>query len=181
MGNNGQSEVEFKPFGVTLDFTPVVLDSGRISLQIATEVSALSTQGAVTLNNFTIPALTVRRAKTTVELPSGGSLVIAGLLDDAFRTQVQGIPGLKDLPILGPLFRSQEFQTEQSELVVAVTPFLVRPVAQSAITFPTDGLKPPTNLELYYRGQTETREPAEQAAPPTLRQNKTHSNGYIVE
>lgn len=150
---DGQIAIEFRPFGVTLNFTPVVLDSGRISLRISTEVSSLSTDGSITLTNITVPSLTVRRAQTTVEMPSGGSLVIAGLLDDDITSQVQGVPGLKDLPVLGPLFRSQRFQRNETELVVAVTAYLVRPIRHETIDHPARGVIPPTDYDLYFLGR----------------------------
>ena len=105
----GTISVEFKKFGIGLAFTPVVMSEGRISLKVSTEVSELSNQGAVVLSNITIPALKVRRAETVVELPSGGSLVMAGLLSDQSKQALSGYPGLKNLPVLGTLFRSRDY------------------------------------------------------------------------
>lgn len=135
----GTISVEFKKFGIGLAFTPVVLSEGRISLKVSTEVSELSNQGAVILSNIAIPALKVRRAETVVELPSGGSLVMAGLLSDQSKQALSGYPGLKNLPVLGTLFRSRDFLKNQSELVVLVTPYVVKPVARSKLGQPDDG------------------------------------------
>ena len=131
--------VEFKQFGIGLAFTPVVMSEGLISLKISTEVSELSQEGAVVLQSIAIPALKVRRAETVVELPSGGSLVIAGLLSDQSRQAISGYPGLKSLPILGTLFRSRDFQKNETELVVLVTPYVVKPVARQQLATPDDG------------------------------------------
>ncbi|HXG78120.1 MAG TPA: type II and III secretion system protein family protein [Methyloceanibacter sp.] len=135
----GTISVEFKKFGIGLAFTPVVMSEGRISLKVSTEVSELSNQGAVILSNITIPALKVRRAETVVELPSGGSLVMAGLLSDQSKQALSGYPGLKNLPVLGTLFRSRDFLKNETELVVLVTPYVVKPVARSDLAQPDDG------------------------------------------
>jgi pilus assembly protein CpaC len=135
----GTISVEFKKFGIGLAFTPVVMSEGRISLKVSTEVSELSNQGAVILSNITIPALKVRRAETTVELPSGGSLVMAGLLSDQSKQALSGYPGLKNLPILGALFSSRDFLKNESELVVLVTPYVVQPVAKQDLAQPDQG------------------------------------------
>ncbi len=111
--NNGAISIQFKPFGVSLSFSPLVLSEGRINLKVSTEVSELSNEGAITLSSITIPALKVRRANTTVELPSGGSLVIGGLISDDTRQNIDGVPGLKTLPVLGSLFRSRDFLEER--------------------------------------------------------------------
>jgi pilus assembly protein CpaC len=134
-----QISVEFKKFGIGLSFTPVVMSEGLISLKISTEVSELSNEGAVVLNFITIPALKVRRAETVVELPSGGSLVIAGLLSDQSRQALSGYPGLKNLPVIGTLFRSRDYLKNETELVVLVTPYVVKPVARQQLAQPDDG------------------------------------------
>ena len=149
----GVFTIEFKPFGIALNFTPVVLESGRISLKVSTEVSALSDEGSLTFQDITVKALTLRRAETTVELPSGGSLVIAGLLQDDITNVVTGIPGLMDLPILGALFRSQEFQRNETELIIIVTVYLVEPVAERALALPTDGFAPASDVDMYLFGR----------------------------
>ena len=135
----GTISVEFKKFGIGLAFTPVVMSEGRISLKVSTEVSELSNQGAVVLSNITIPALKVRRAETVVELPSGGSLVMAGLLSDQSKQALSGYPGLKSLPVLGTLFRSRDYLKNETELVVLVTPYVVKPVARQELAQPDDG------------------------------------------
>lgn len=126
----------FKPFGVSLNFTPVVLSGGRISLKIATEMSELSSDGSVTVNSISVSALKVRRASSTLELPSGGSMVMAGLLSRQTRMSAEGLPGLKTLPVLGTLFRSDDFIQSESELVVIATPYLVRPATPSELRLP---------------------------------------------
>jgi pilus assembly protein CpaC len=135
----GTISVEFKKFGIGLAFTPVVMSEGRISLKVSTEVSELSNQGAVILSNITIPALKVRRAETTIELPSGGSLVMAGLLSDQSKQALSGYPGLKNLPVLGALFRSRDFLKNETELVVLVTPYVVQPAARQDLAQPDQG------------------------------------------
>ena len=135
----GTISVEFKKFGIGLAFTPVVMSEGRISLKVSTEVSELSNQGAIVLSNITIPALKVRRAETVVELPSGGSLVMAGLLSDQSKQALSGYPGLKSLPVLGTLFRSRDYLKNETELVILVTPYVVKPVSRQELAQPDDG------------------------------------------
>ena len=137
--SSGNITVEFKPFGVALGFTPVVLSEGRISLRVKTEVSELTSDGSFTLNSLTIPGLKVRRAESTLELPSGGSLVMGGMLEDSVNQSISKFPGLGNLPILGPLFRSRDFQRKETELVIIITPYLVKPVARSELAQPDDG------------------------------------------
>lgn len=146
--------VEFRPFGVGLGFTPIVLSEGRISLRMSTEVSELSSVGAfqgqssfgigpdgnlVAISGLTIPALTVRRAETTIELPSGQSMMIAGLIESSTRQTLDQVPGIKDIPVLGALFRSRDFVNEETELVIIVTPYLVDPAAPSELVTPDSG------------------------------------------
>jgi len=156
---DGNVTVQFKQFGVGLAFTPVVLDKGHISLQVSTEVSELTNAGAFKLggslgaDGLTIPALSVRRAETTVELPSGGSLVIGGLLQQQTKQNLDAFPGLKDLPVLGALFRSRDFQNSETELVVMVTAYLVDPVAEAQLVGPDDGFVVPTDPETILRGR----------------------------
>jgi pilus assembly protein CpaC len=157
----GEVTVEFKPFGVALAFTPVVLDSGRISLRVRPEVSQLSTQGEVSINGNVIPALTTRRAETTVELGSGQTFAIGGLLQNNINDTVGKVPGLGDVPILGPLFRSTAFQRQETELVILVTPYLVRPVSGKRMASPSDGMSPGNEIEHIMQGQmTEPSSPA---------------------
>jgi pilus assembly protein CpaC len=138
----GTTTIEYKKYGVSLAYTPTVLANGRISLRVRPEVSQLSSDGAITLNGFQVPALTVRRAETTIELGSGQSFMIAGLLNNNAQNSIQKAPGLGDLPILGNLFKSTSFQKGETELVIVVTPYLVKPVDnESDIHLPTDGLE----------------------------------------
>ncbi len=137
---NNNITVEWKKFGVALDFTPVVLDPGRISVKVRPEVSEISDNGAVTINNLKIPAIAVRRAETTVELASGQSFAIAGLFQNNITKTVNQFPWLADLPLFGELLRSTSFTHDQSELVIIVTPYIVRPVSQAAaLHTPADG------------------------------------------
>lgn len=148
----GQVSVVYKEYGIGLAFTPVVLSEGRISLKIESEVSELTNEGAVILSGIQIPALKKRQANSTVELPSGGSLAIAGLLSEDTRQNIDGFPGLKDVPILGTLFRSRDYQKHETELVVIVTPYMVRPVARQELARPLDGLGDPTDRKANFLG-----------------------------
>lgn len=142
----GNIQIEFKEFGVALAFTPVVMSAGRISVKVATEVSELTDQNALVFasgnTSVRVPGLAVRRADTTVELPSGGSLALAGLLQQDTRQIVNGVPGLKDVPVLGTLFRSRDYQNNETELVVLVTPYLVDPTARDKLARPDENLYP---------------------------------------
>lgn len=144
----GTTTIEYKKYGVSLAYTPTVLANGRISIRVRPEVSELSSQGAITLNGFQVPALTVRRAETTIELGSGQSFMIAGLLNNSAQNTIQKAPGLGDLPILGNLFKSTSFQKGETELVIVVTPYLVQPVDNEAdIHLPTDGFQTANGAE----------------------------------
>lgn len=143
----GSTSIDYKRFGVSLAYTPTVLSNGRISIRVRPEVSELSSQGAITINGFQVPALTVRRAETTVELGSGQSFMIAGLMSNGAQNTVKKMPGAGDLPILGSLFRSTNFQRGETELVIVVTPYLVNPVDASEIKYPTDGYMSPNMLQ----------------------------------
>jgi pilus assembly protein CpaC len=136
--NSSAITVTFKKFGVSLAFTPTLLGDRRISLRVAPEVSAITNDGAVKLGDFVIPALTTRRAETTVELASGQSFAIAGLIQNNQRVDADKIPGLGDIPILGDLFKSDKFQRQESELVILVTPYIVQPVSAPRLAAPTD-------------------------------------------
>ncbi len=146
-----QPEIEFKKFGVGLVFTPVVLSEGRISLKVMTEVSDLSTDNSMTLtvsgsnSSLTVPSISTRRAETTVEIPSGGSLALAGMIQEKTKQQINGVPGLMQLPILGTLFKSRDYVNNQTELVVIVTPYVVRAVAQKQLSRPDDGFADPSD------------------------------------
>ncbi len=176
--DDGVTSIEFRQFGVGLGFTPLVLDKGRISLKLSTEVSEITTtnnftvsgsqvvipgtpqpDGSVspptilTTGGLTIPSFTVRRAETTVELPSGGSLVMAGLLQENMRQSVNGLPALKDLPVLGQLFRSRDYENAETELVIMVTPYLVDPVHESELTDPAKGFAVASDFEAILLGR----------------------------
>ena len=150
----GQVSVEWKKFGISVDFTPTVLDANRISIHVRPEVSELSDTGAVVINGFKVPSLEVRRAETTVELASGQSFAIAGLFQNNISSQIQKFPGLGNLPILGALFRSSSFQKNQSELVIIVTPYIVRPVDKpDDLHLPTEGVTFSSSLEQILQGR----------------------------
>jgi pilus assembly protein CpaC len=140
------TQISYKKFGISLNFTPVVLSEGRISLRVMTEVSELSTDNSITLNqagnSLTVPSIRTRRAETTLEIPSGGSMAMAGLIQEQTKQAVNGLPGLDQLPVLGALFRSQDFVNNQTELMVLVTPYVVRAVAQKELSRPDDGFAP---------------------------------------
>jgi pilus assembly protein CpaC len=142
------TQISFKKFGISLNFTPVVMSEGRISLRVMTEVSELSNDNSITLtqalsgnstNSLTIPSIKTRRAETTLEIPSGGSMAMAGLIADQTKQAVNGLPGLSQLPVLGTLFRSRDYVNNQTELMVLVTPYVVRAVAQKDLSRPDDG------------------------------------------
>lgn len=144
--------ISWKTFGVNVAFTPFVLSEGRINLKVAAEVSELSSQGAITTQSLTIPAVQVRRAETVVEMPSGSALAMAGLLSEQTRQNIDGVPELKNLPILGALFRSKDYKSAQSELVIIVTPYVVRPTDQQQLSRPDEGLLPPSPLRSLVHG-----------------------------
>jgi len=164
--NGTNITIEFKKFGVGLAFTPTLMDGDRINLHVRPEVSQLSTVGAVQLNNFSIPALTTRRAETTVELGSGQSFAIAGLLQNNTQQDNSKIPFLGDVPVLGPLFRSDRFRRNETELVILVTPYIVRPVSGKPLAAPTDGMIPPTDVERLVVGANYRQQAAPGAARP---------------
>jgi pilus assembly protein CpaC len=155
----GKVSVEFKPYGVGLGYTPIVLSGGRISLKLSTEVSELSSLGAFTLASTTggaslvVPGLTVRRAETTVELPSGGSLMIAGLLQQQTKQNIDALPGMTNLPILGSLFRSRDYLNGETELVVIITPYIVDPTRPQDLQTPADGLRTPGDMSTVLLGR----------------------------
>ena len=145
------TQISYKKFGISLNFTPVVLTEGRISLRVMTEVSELSNDNAITLNQFgnslTVPSIKTRRAETTLEIPSGGSMAMAGLIQEQTKQAINGLPGLDQLPVLGALFRSQDFVNNQTELMVLVTPYVVRAVAQKELSRPDDGFAPASDSQ----------------------------------
>ena len=166
----GTTSIEYKRFGVSLAYTPTVLSNGRISIHVRPEVSELSSQGSVTLNGFQVPALTIRRAETTIELGSGQSFMIAGLMSNSSQSTVKKLPGAGDLPIVGALFRSTHYQRGETELVIVVTPYLVQPVNANDVKLPTDGYRAPTALQQVFGnrasdGQSGASRPMPSSAP----------------
>ncbi len=162
--------IEFKEFGVSLAFTPTVLDNGLINLEVNPEVSQIDlTTSSTTLAGSIIPGLTTRRAKTTVELRDGQSFAIAGLLQNNFSDSIRQVPGLGDLPILGALFRSGQYQRNETELVIIVTPRLVQPVKAGTLAMPTDHFVPPSDSDLFFMGKIEAKE----SGTPSQRQRSS--------
>ncbi|MGB3471526.1 MAG: type II and III secretion system protein family protein [Erythrobacter sp.] len=163
----GNIAIQFKQFGVSLAYTPTVMSNGRVSLRVRPEVSELSTQGAITLNGFQVPALTTRRTETTVELGSGQSFMIAGLLSNNSQNALDKAPGLGDMPILGNLFRSRSFRRGETELVIVVTPYLVKPVDAKDIKLPTDGFHTANEFQQLLGFQDQDGVSGEQRPGPT--------------
>jgi pilus assembly protein CpaC len=166
--SRGVISIEFKEFGIGLGFTPLVLSKGRINLNISTEVSEITTENSffvpgvtsvdnsgnlITTTGLSIPGLTVRRANSTVELPSGGSLVMAGLLQEDMRSTIEGVPGMKDVPVLGQLFRSRDYQNNETELVIIVTPYLVEATHESNLRDPAEGMVVASDAETILMGK----------------------------
>lgn len=183
--DRGNILIEFKPYGVRLAFRPIVLSEGRISLQLSTEVSELTTTGAFTLggtsaNALVIPALNVRRSATTVELPSGGSLMIAGLLREDTRQNVDELPGLGSLPVLGALFRSRDYISGETELVFIIEAYIVSPTSPGRLQTPADGLQIANDAQTLLFGQlNQAYAPASgQAASTGAWQGPV---GYVIE
>jgi len=145
--------IEYREFGVKLDFTPTVMNTGRISMYVRPEVSDLSSVGALVLQGFSIPSISTRRAETTVELGSGQSFAIAGLLQNDVVQDADKIPGLGDIPILGALFRSESFRRDETELLIVVTPYVVRPVSDRQLVLPTDRFVAPNDMDRFLNGR----------------------------
>jgi pilus assembly protein CpaC len=183
-GDTGTVSVEYKPFGVSLAFLPVVIAPGRIWLKVSTEVSALSAQNSVVVpfgdDSFQILGLSTRRANSTIELPSGGGIMIAGLLQNDITSSVNGVPGLMDLPILGSLFRSTSFQRNETELVILVNVMLAKPVDPDMLAAPTDGFAPSHDLDRYFLGKMQSlyvKRPPEGSQPS---EGPKGPIGYII-
>jgi pilus assembly protein CpaC len=164
----GTVTVQYRQFGVSLAFTPTVLADGRISMRVRPEVSELSTEGAVRLNGFEVPALTIRRAETTVELGSGQAFMIGGLMRNAQTNSIDRAPGIGNVPILGALFRSTRYRKNETELVIIVTPYLVKPVTAGSIALPTDGFKAATDVERVLLGRTQGGSSGGERPKPTM-------------
>lgn len=180
---DGNVTVEFKPFGIQLNFIPRVVDGRRINLELNAAVSAIDGQTTVTNNGFAISGFSRRETETTVEMMDGQSFAVSGLLQDDFNDSVSQVPWLGDVPILGALFRSSNYQRSQSELVVIVTPHLVTPTRGEALALPTDRVRPPTEAELFLFGQTArpAGAPRSGAAAEVAKQDFTGSYGYVME
>ena len=163
----GDISIQYRQYGVSLAYTPTVLASGRISLRVRPEVSELTEEGAIRSQGINIPGLTVRRAETTVELGSGESFMIAGLLNNRSTGTIDKIPGLGDVPVLGTLFKSDNYRRGETELVIVVTPYLVRPVSANQIRLPTDGLRDATDLQRVFLNQTTDGRDGEDRPKPT--------------
>jgi pilus assembly protein CpaC len=182
-----QSQIDFKKFGVSLVFTPILLSEGRISLKVMTEVSDLSSDNALTLQvpgseqSLTIPSITTRRAETTVEIPSGGSLALAGMIQQKTKQQINGIPGLMQVPILGSLFRSRDYINNQTELVVLVTPYVVKPVAQRQLSRPDDGFEDPSDPSTVFLGKLNRIYGNAEKPQPVVRKSYQGNYGFILD
>ncbi|MDO8800490.1 type II and III secretion system protein family protein [Phenylobacterium sp.] len=182
---DGKITVEFKPFGVGLGFTPLVMSQGRIALKISTEVSELTSTGSFTVSSaatntsLSIPALSVRRAETSVELPSGGSMMIAGLLQEKTKQNLDGLPGMTTLPVLGALFRSRDYLSGETELVVIVTPYIVTPTSPDRLQTPVDGLRIASDASTLLMGELTK---AYKANPQALAARAYQGPyGYVIE
>lgn len=184
VNQDGVPTVTFKPFGVELEFTPRVVDGDIINLELKTAVSALAGEDVFTTGNTSIiaPRFQRRESSTTVEMRDGQSFAIAGLLKDDFVDSNAQVPWLGDVPILGTLFRSANYNREQSELVIIITPHLVTPTRGLALTLPTDRIRPPTEGDLFLRGKTESVDmPTTGAAGEVAQQDFGGSYGYVME
>jgi len=169
---------------VGLGFTPVVLSSGRISLKISTEVSELTNVGALAVGSLSIPGLTVRRAETSVEMQSGSSLMIAGLLQQKYKSSIDSVPGLTSLPVLGALFRSRDFLNDETEMVVIVTPYIVDPTSPDQMQTPADNLQPADDMTAVFMGRLNKVIKADNSdsnAPAAPEAPYTAPVGYVIE
>ena len=179
---NNVITIEFKPFGIELNFTPRVVDGDIINLELLAAVSAIDPSNGITIDDFTIDAFTRRETTTTVELRDGESFAIAGLLQDDFRDLNSQVPWVGDVPILGALFRSAEYQRDQSELVIIVTPHLVTPTRGEALALPTDRVRPPSEQDLFLFGRVaRTEAPTSGGAGEVARQDFSGSYGYVLD
>jgi pilus assembly protein CpaC len=166
-GNDGNAAIEFKKFGVSLAFTPTLIGADRINIHVRPEVSQISTTNSVTLGGFIVPSLTTRRAETTVEVASGQSFAIAGLLQNNISHNISKFPGLGDVPILGLLFKSDRFQRDETELVIIITPYIVKPVSSRKLASPTDGFVPVHDVDRLFSTGTNKRNP-DKGRPVTI-------------
>ncbi len=169
--DGGVTTIQFRQFGVGLSFTPTILGEQRVNLRVRPEVSQLNAAGAIQANGFNIPSLTTRRAETTVELASGQSFAIAGLLQNTTNQSLSDVPGIKEVPVLGALFRSDAFRRQESELMIVVTPYIVRPTS-ARLPLPTDNYVPPKDLERFLLGRNHVAQPASKPSAPLDRNGK---------
>ena len=180
---NGTISVEYKPFGVSLKFTPIVLSKERISLTVSPEVSTISANNTVQTDGINNPIINTRKAEATLEMGSGDSFALAGLLKSDNANNIDKFPGLGDVPVLGTLFRSTQFQNNQSELIILVTPYIVRPVSNQKMALPTDGYVPPNDFQTLLFGNLYQQEPipAEENTTPSLAPKLRGEGGFILE
>ncbi|MGJ8597641.1 type II and III secretion system protein family protein [Sulfitobacter sp.] len=180
---DGRTSVEFKPFGVELSFIPRVVDKDLINLELKAAVSAIDAANGITLEGFSIAAFSRRETSTTVEMRDGESFAIAGLLQDDFTDSSSQLPWIGDVPVLGALFRSANYQRSQTELVIIISAHLVTPTRGEALALPTDRIKPPTEKDLFLNGRTAagTRTPSKGAAGEVAKQDFTGSYGYVLD
>ncbi len=180
--DNGVVAIEYKPFGVEIDFVPRVVDGDLINLEMAASVSSIDSSSNFTINGDTVPSFVTRQTSTTVELRDGESFAIAGLIQDDFTDLSNQIPWLGDVPVLGALFRSAEYQREQSELVIIITAHLVSPTRGEALALPTDRVKPPSEFDLFVNGRVSRTERAGNgAASEVAKQDFGDSYGYVLD
>ncbi|MDX8347276.1 type II and III secretion system protein family protein [Cognatiyoonia sp. IB215446] len=179
---NNVITIQFKPFGIELNFTPRVIDGDIINLELLAAVSAIDPSNGISIDDFVIDAFTRRETSTTVEMRDGESFAIAGLLTDDFRDLNNQVPWVGDVPVLGALFRSAEYQREQTELVIIVTPHLVTPTRGDTLALPTDRVRPPTEQDLFLFGRVAaTDAPTSGGAGEVARQDFTGSYGYVLD
>ena len=181
--DEGTTTIQFRQFGVGLSFTPTILGRNRINLKVRPEVSQLSSAGAIQANGFNIPSLTTRKVETTVEMGSGQTFVLAGLLQNSTNHNLSDVPGLKEVPILGALFRSDAFRRQETELMIIVTPFVVRPTT-ARIPLPTDNYVPPKDLERFLLGRNHVAQPPTKRSAPLDRNGKpglTGPAGFVLQ
>ena len=180
--DNGAITIEYKPFGVELNFTPRVIDNDVINLELSAAVSSIDSTNGFTANGFTIDAFKRRETSTTVEMRDGESFAIAGLLQDDFMDLSGQVPWIGDIPILGALFRSAEYARNQTELVIIVTPHLVTPTRGEVLALPTDRVQPPSERDLFLFGRVAAdKAPQTGAAGEVARQDFSGSYGYVLD
>lgn len=179
-GQNNTITIEYKPFGVSLNFTPVVLGKERISMTVAPEVSTLNFSNPIQVANITYPILDTRKASAVVELGSGDSFMLAGLMQHTTSDNINKFPGLGDIPVLGALFRSTQFQNNESELVIVVTPYIVHPVSNKKLQTPIDGFTPATDFERTVLGETYKQQPMSDDEKKLPSQPKLHGDGGFM-